>query len=346
MKKLIFFFAMGYLLCACNPKITTSVLKKYPALNDTAFVAVYKDSNKVPSKWVTLGNVSAKDGGSTMKCDSSTMINLVKQEARKLGGNAVYINNHLRPSFKSSCHQFDATVLRINATANDSTLAADTQYWQKSISSSPVKAKPPVATLGFNAGWGWRTAEIATNLSPQQRAVFEDLMNGWSFDIFGDYYFTDYIGMRLVYSQYNANTDKDLQNYQGEILAKPNDRILFVGPAFMLRLSSANAKWLFNLGIGVGYNRFKEKFTLKDYNNINASFSGNTVGGYFALGVDYRFDKNWGIGLNYSAIAGALNEMTMEANGHKSTIELEEDEREGIGVGNLQLGLRYYFNKK
>jgi hypothetical protein len=89
-------------------------MKTYPALDANEPVAIYSPSQPVPDNSEALGTVAVTDGGLTMPCDSLTMITRMQEEAKRIGGNAIFITEHLRPMlFGSNCHQFKGTVLRI-----------------------------------------------------------------------------------------------------------------------------------------------------------------------------------------------------------------------------------------
>jgi hypothetical protein len=319
---------------SCNPKISQSLSKQYPSLPPETPVAVYKDTTEIPSNSTLLGYIDAEDSGFTAICDSATMINLIKENAQKAGGNGILITKHRKPSFfSSSCHRFNTTIYHVptEAVALTNTYITDTRITKQS-------PKLPQWVLGADAGWGWRTNKLASGLDPDQRRAMKELMKGWTFHIFSDFYFHKWWGVRLVFQQYNAKTDLAYRTNFGENITDQKDRISFFGPAFMFRFNTNNAKWFFNTGLGVGYAGYKAKLKWNRYND--GEYRGNTVGSYWTVGAEYKFSKHFGVGTNLTLIGASFSEMKVVSNGQKQTVDL--DGTEGISTANIMFGLRYY----
>lgn len=109
--KLIFILT---LLSSCSPKISKNISKNYPTLDYKQEIVVFGLNQSVPDNAEKLGTVKATDSGFTINCNYDIIINLLKQEARKVGGNAIKIIKHKPPtSMGSSCHRITVEVLKI-----------------------------------------------------------------------------------------------------------------------------------------------------------------------------------------------------------------------------------------
>ena len=115
MKKNLFLLAGIILLfTSCSPKLTSTIVKRYPALQYQEEVRVFGINVPPPPSAEKLGNVYIGDSGFSVNCGYDVVIDMAKMEARKVGGNAVKITQHSLPDFWSSCHRIRADVLRID----------------------------------------------------------------------------------------------------------------------------------------------------------------------------------------------------------------------------------------
>ena len=113
LQSLLFITALLF-LNSCNPKISTSLSKKYPALDYKQAVLVIGLDQTEPDEAEVLGKVKIGDKGFTTNCSYETVIDKAKMEARKVGGNAIKIIEHKPPTIMgSSCHRITAEILRI-----------------------------------------------------------------------------------------------------------------------------------------------------------------------------------------------------------------------------------------
>lgn len=122
---LLFITALLF-LNSCSPKISTSLSKKYPALDYKQAVLVIGLNQTEPDDAEVLGKVKIGDGGFTTDCSYETVIDKAKMEARKIGGNAIKIIEHKPPTaMGSSCHRITAKILRIENIDNYMTKVED-----------------------------------------------------------------------------------------------------------------------------------------------------------------------------------------------------------------------------
>jgi len=112
--KLLLITGIILFLTSCSPKLTSTMLKTYPPLQYQEEVRVFEINEPAPSNAEKLGTIKVGDSGFSVNCNYTTVLNMTKMEARKVGGNAVKITQHKLPDFVSSCHRITADVLRID----------------------------------------------------------------------------------------------------------------------------------------------------------------------------------------------------------------------------------------
>lgn len=108
-------FTILVLLTSCNAKVSTLISKTYPAEGQNEEVSVLEWDETIPNNAEVIGTVKVGDGGftSTSKCTYHAVIGKAKEEARKIGGNAIKITSHKKPGGHSTCHTITADILRI-----------------------------------------------------------------------------------------------------------------------------------------------------------------------------------------------------------------------------------------
>lgn len=111
---LILLIGCVLILNACTPKISTTISKNYSALDYREEVTVLGIHDHVPADSEELGVVKIGDSGFSTDCGWDIVIDKAKIEARKVGGNAIKITNHIPPSpMGSSCHRITAKILKV-----------------------------------------------------------------------------------------------------------------------------------------------------------------------------------------------------------------------------------------
>jgi hypothetical protein len=339
--------AIVFSFTACSPRIGSIITKTYPVNETDPSVTIFMDPSLAPTNSESLGVVSITDTGFSTKCDSVTVVDLLKEEARKAGGNAVVVTEYIRPNiWRSSCHQMTGTILRIHD-FDSFVQTTDTEAHLAAIKVIQPERKLPKITLSANMGYGWRGAKLNPDLSGNDREYYKGLMSGLVGDASFNYYFNDYYGVGLIYSSYSASQNKYgyFQSEDGipteNAHRKANNIIQFFGPAFLMRVPIGNQKWILDWNIGIGYLNYSAKETFLD--EIRKAY-GSTLGVHLALDAEYKIDQHWGIGLRLSEVVGVLGKWTTESNGQKETVSVSNPSKEGEGLGQIQLllGIRYY----
>ena len=132
MKRIIylFIFSIAIIINSCSPKITTRLYKNFPPLDFTQEIKVLAITDSIPVKSTQLGTVKLEDSGMTTKCKYDDLIEVAKNEARKVGGNVIKVIEHIPPHSEmhgftfvySNCHQITVLILKITEQTNSNKL--------------------------------------------------------------------------------------------------------------------------------------------------------------------------------------------------------------------------------
>jgi hypothetical protein len=111
MKKIHFLPLFAAILCACSPKVGTTLTASRPAVDTNAPVAVIGVADPLPEGAEVLGTFKVGDSGFSVDCGYEKAIELAKKQARAAGGNVVKLTEHIPPSaFGNSCHRIKGTI--------------------------------------------------------------------------------------------------------------------------------------------------------------------------------------------------------------------------------------------
>ena len=122
-------------LASCAPRITTTISRSYQPLDYREEVIVLGLQDAVPAGAEELGRIKIGDTGFSTNCGWNVVIDKARLEARKVGGNAIKITEHIPPNVMvSTCDRISAIILKVN-------------------NFSPVPAKPAIDSALLNAGY-------------------------------------------------------------------------------------------------------------------------------------------------------------------------------------------------
>jgi len=365
MKKVNVSIVVIVLVClccvSCSPKVMTTVLKTYPALPDTAYVAVYEDSNNVPASAEPLGKVSVVDNMFSTRGSYQQVVSMATAKTRAVGGNGFLITQHIPPSaFGSSIHQISGTMLRINpldaAVVSDGDTARRAQYAADIDRMADTPRKPNYVTysdtssynrpalgntVAVNIGYGTIIGSTA-GLQGAEREAARKLFNGTNWDV-------RFIlqskrrmgGVGFIYSQYCSGLPGDKvinrNTYNSVII-----RSFMVDWVFRGHFAP---KWIFASYLGAGYMGFRQNLESIYDTNSRGSVWGATVGFHFGVGVDYRFSKHFGIGADLSVLNGKIMKLNYDNAVPNNPEMLKNNGNLNINISRLNIttGVRYYF---
>lgn len=112
----IIILAAGLILSSCSPNVSTKIFNdnyrnSVPA-NET--VLVYNLLMDEPKDAFVVGSIDIDDTGFTVNCGRVRIMSLVKEEARKMGANAVKVTSLKEPDMISSCYRISAMALVVD----------------------------------------------------------------------------------------------------------------------------------------------------------------------------------------------------------------------------------------
>jgi hypothetical protein len=336
MKKILLLLSVPVLFASCSPTITGSIIKEKSPVPDTQAISIYESKDEITSGYEVVGTVSAGDAGLTTRCDEQTMLALLQQKSREMGGNAVLITEHKYPSFwSSSCHRFKGVVL------NESDALSISEEESALLDGATLNVRKlrnmPRFTLSGNVGFAWKQGETGGD------RLYDDLKSGYQMNLSADYFFSDYFGLRLGYQRFWSNATEPLWMFSdyGDFQTDLNGKFILnsIYPAFVMRIGTHNQKWIFDMSVGIGYINYLERLET-DYGY--EEYTASTVDFQMTIGAQYMLTKNLGIGAVLTGTSGSLGEVKADINGEISTETMPDGQRVGLGQTGLLLGLRYH----
>ena len=367
MKKAVYCLSifLATVVSACSPRVSTSIVKKYPPQEPDAPVVVFTNVEEAPSQWEPLGTVVVDDTGFSTRCDSVTVFSLAKDETRKAGGNAFLVTRHLRPSiWGSSCHRIAGTMMLVSdfsqanlqqnlhpknepAGATPETITFVQAQpagsgFQVSGSESQIGGQLPRMALMLDAGYSWRTAKISDELQDFERHVAKQIKSGFIWNGSFAYYINKFIGVGICFNQYASSSEQFAHNINTgrEGIYRISDRITYVGPTFAMQMMLGKSDWLFDFNAGFGYIGYKSRQSFIDE---KVTVSGASLGLHYDVGLSYKIAPEWAVGLRMHLTNGMLSQANIiDKYGNKTTHKMDEGQYEGLAHIGLSLGLRYY----
>lgn len=335
-------------MVSCSPPtVSRLITKSYPATAPDSPVEVYYSQEEIPQHSESLGLAQVRDNGftATRDCDSTKVINLLKAEARKVGGNAVYVSEHVPPSaWTGTCHQMQGTLLRtsgeaVSADTAATPLAPAAEYVSNHVISP--QRRYPRFRFELSGGYASRLGKDPEGLDAATMHYLNKLKSGFYTNASFDYFFNDYWGVGLTYAGFFARASAWGNNgeTEGELLT--TDNIHFIGPEVVARTPfSPVSHWSFEARYAFGYVDYNEQIV---FQNITETTKGSTIGMQVAIGLEYAFAEWCGAFLQTQVSSGIINQLTRTSpEGHTETIKLEKEERISTGTVGVELGLRFY----
>lgn len=107
--KLLLLAVVCILFQSCNLKVITRSNGNYPPQNE---VVIIQTNQPLPNKLKRIGSVVVGENGltPTSKCSYENCIQTIENEAKKMGGNVVYLVRVEAPNFHSTCYNITADI--------------------------------------------------------------------------------------------------------------------------------------------------------------------------------------------------------------------------------------------
>ena len=200
----------------------------------------------------------------------------------------------------------------------------------------------PHFRLAINGGYSRRIAKTSDQIPAQFKDYISELKNGYHLGAEAAYFFNNKWSVGLKYNLFKAAnsitgvTGTDVYGNARTGTISDDMQINFIGVNTSSRHISKNGKHHFLLGIGLGYMGYTNDAFLFDKIKITGQTFGATLDG----GYDFRLAKNLFIGTQLSFVGGTLNSLDYDFGSSKTTVKLEENDRENLTRLDLSVGLR------
>lgn len=192
-------------------------------------------------------------------------------------------------------------------------------------------------TLIPGAGFGWRIGKIPDAYGSQMKDYLKELKSGFNFDIGGYYRVNDMIGLGLKYNLYTASASGTLtvpgpndQMLTGTV--QTDDKINFVGPAFMYSNFDENTKHKLYYDMALGVISYTSK-------TGTVTIKGSNLGLAATIGYMYALSPNIYLGPQVGYTGGTLKKI--KVNGVEK--ELDKDSYESLHRVSAGLGATFRF---
>lgn len=113
MKKYFVLFAMPILLASCGLKRQVAVYDTYPVTPGR--LEVFQTAQQLPENRIQVGTVTVGEKGATKTkdCTYAACIEAIQDEAKKMGGQFIYIVSIKEPdAWHSTCYNITADIFR------------------------------------------------------------------------------------------------------------------------------------------------------------------------------------------------------------------------------------------
>ena len=128
---LLFLLCIIFLLCSCTGPETSyrQYTTEYEPRPSGTPIDVYSEHQKPPGEYKVIGVVSIDDTGLSINCDWLNVIEIAKEKARNMGGDAVQITHVIPPDdFFSTCYRLKANVLKFGITKRKERISTGTGF--------------------------------------------------------------------------------------------------------------------------------------------------------------------------------------------------------------------------
>lgn len=353
MKKLLLILTSLFLY-SCAPTISTTSMQNYSQLNPQDNVIVYREGETLPIDIKIIGRTAIGDSGFTTNCGLDVMIEKAKNEARKIGANAIVITKHILPSvWGSTCHQIKADLVKTGVQTKVFQNIVQTDTIAKNI--APVTydsriVKSPINYNKFfltvNYGFGYRTAGVEKGTPELEKTVQKELGSGNSLLMKAGYRANKSNFYGLVYSRfsssYNLNSIifTEPNGFQGEGRLNQTNTINFIGLTSGWNAQGFSPLDTVVFDLSVGYINYSEKRTF--FNTYEAK--GGNLGISSDLSYYVGITKNFKVGPTFSFSGGALKKYSIEgSNGYRDTFKFDENTFLSLYRVDFMLGTYFEF---
>ncbi|MDR1153926.1 MAG: hypothetical protein LBL04_04385 [Bacteroidales bacterium] len=208
----------------------------------------------------------------------------------------------------------------------------------------PKNRTYPCFRFAVSGGWSYRTGRLSKNIPSDLRNYSQRLKSGFSYEAGLSYYFSEYLGAGVKYSEFLSSNSIDnvtvtyLDGSTGHGSINDRIRINFIGPVFSTRLFNSTKKNCLLLDFGIGYLGYRNKMVST---SGKYTLKGGTAGIYWNIGYDIGISRNLALVFQLSLTSGALSEYKISNGTRTEVVTLEKDSYENLSRIDLSVGLRF-----
>ena len=184
-----------------------------------------------------------------------------------------------------------------------------------------------------SVGYAWRTAKLSDQLDAGKKAYGKQLMSGMNYDISAYYRLNETMGLGIKYNLYTASASGigyEINNPDNQISLATNDKISFIGPAFLYSNFEQETRHKLLYDVGVGLVNYISKTN-------TAEVKGSNVGLAASISYMYAVSPRIYIGPHFGLGAGVLKKIKV----NEVERTLSEGEYEGLHKISAGVGLTF-----
>lgn len=200
--------------------------------------------------------------------------------------------------------------------------------------------------VSVQGGWSYRLARISPSTPVGFQEYAEALRSGYNLGAgVSRYYWKDFMGIGIQYSRFgtmgslrNVNAMHLVTGHTVSGTIKDNIDIQFMGPTFNVR-HAFGKRYSVSGYVGIGYISYTDRASL---GNMKLTLKGNHIGQAIGANINLALGNKTSLYVGSSLVAGTISQMKITQAGQKTTVKLEDDDRESLRHLNTSLGVRWH----
>lgn len=332
-------------MASCSPKVTSNIVHKFPPQESVGDVILLNEKDQLPADADWMGGIEVKG-----KANYDKMAEMTRFKAWESGGNYVKVKSFGSDGVRSDIRLMRSDVYRADtAKVNPNDIRTverpATAYivsGANGTTESVVQTNETVEPSSFDkldnvrvyAGYGRRLNKIAPELNVFEKEHIKRLMNGIVFGAEYIQYFKKArgAGLGLRYQIMHAtSSDPATITYENgstkDGVLNETVNISFIGPVYSGRMASQDNKHLFVANVGMGALLWND---IQKFDKESLTVTGRTMGSTFDINYSYFLSDHVTLGAGISYTTGVIRKATYSSGEQTRTVELEENQYEGL----------------
>lgn len=205
---------------------------------------------------------------------------------------------------------------------------------------APQQKETSKFSLSGGVGFGFRTAKLAPSLSEQERKDEKSMLSGISFFVMPRYQLNDTYSVGLNYRQFSASKKSEYSVNNFNLYVSQKRNIYYVGPTLHqhIKLDQAELSGF----VSLGYISYTADIEISGATSRTTKYTGANFGMEFGLEYLWRIAPKFYGGASLGYTLGTLTKIKIKNDSQTTTLELKDDEREGLQFLSFNPMLRLY----